>query len=398
MKIAFITALPYGSVANQMYKIADAATDSGHNCYTFSQPIKGFENKRSNHSFIGSTVSVRIHSLAAAVTGFHGLFSVCATLRLISQLKKIKPDVLMLLNLHGWFINLPLIFNYIKNNNIKVVWRFSDCWPFTGHCTGFATVKCEKWKDGCYDCPQFMFYPQSKVDCSKILYKLKKKWFNDVKQLTIVSQTIFMRNQIEQSFLKKHSIKVFYNGVDLNVFHPSPSDFRENYGLENKFIVLGVAGDWSERKGLDVFEELSKRLDERFQLMIVGLDQAPEGTNIIAIPSQKPDKLREIYTVANVFANPTREDTFANVNLEALACGIPVVMFDTDGTPEGLDETCGIVVDKNDIDEMQKQIEHVCINKPFSREDCIKRAQLFEKGRRTQEYVKLFEEVAKDSK
>lgn len=397
MKIAFITALPYGSVANQMYKIADAATNSGHTCYTFSKPIIGFENKRNNHFFIGTTFSVKLHSLAASVTGYHGLFSVFATLNLIKRLKKINPDVLMLLNLHGWFINLPLLFNYIKRNNIKTVWRFSDCWPFTGHCTGFSTVKCEKWKKECYDCPQYGVYPQAKVDRSKNLFRLKRKWFNDIKELTIVSQTKFMRNQIEQSFLKKHTIKVLYNGVDLEQFKPTKSDFRSRYDIKDKFIVLGVASDWSERKGLDVMIELSKRLDERFQVVIVGfLKDTLENTNIIAIPAQKADILREIYTEADVFANPSREDTFANVNLEALACGTPVVMFNTDGTPEGLDETCGIVVDKDDIDEMQKQIETVCINQLFSRDNCIKRAELFEKRKRTMEYVNLFEEIVKD--
>ena len=393
MKIAFLTALPYGSVANQMYKIVDAATKSGHTCYTFSKPIKNFVNKRENHEFIGSTFSVKLHSFLAAYTGYHGLFSVCATLKLIKRLKNIKPDILMLFNLHGWFINLPLLFNYIKKNDIRVVWRFSDSWPFTGHCTGYATVKCEKWREGCYSCPQYMLYPQTKVDRSKQLYKLKNKWFNGVKNLTIVSQTKFMRTFIKQSFLQNYNVKVLYNGVDLETFKPTNSDFKEKYGLQDKFVVLGVASDWSDRKGLDIMIKLSKRLDDRFKVVIVGLEKLDCDHNMLVIPAQKPLVLREIYSACDVFANPTREDTFANVNLEALACGLPVVMFDTDGTPEGLDETCGVVVDKNDIDAMQKHIENICINKTLSKEACLKRAEFFEKDKRTNEYVKLFEEV-----
>ena len=396
MKIAFITALPYGSVANQMYKIADAATQGGHTCYTFSKPIEGFENKRNNHFFIGTILSVKIHNLAAGITGFHGLFSVFATLDLIRRLKNIKPDVLMLLNLHGWFINLPLIFNYIKKNNIKVVWRFPDFWPMTGHCTGFSTVKCDKWKDGCYNCSQYRSYPQAKVDRSKQLYKLKKKWFVGVKNLTVVSISKYMIDFIKQSYFKDYKFRVIYNGIDLDIFKPTESNFREKYGLEDKYIVLGVASDWSERKGVDVMVQLSKRLDDRFKVVVIGTEKIDSGENILALPAQKQEILREIYTAADVFANPTREEAFGNVNVESLACGTPVVLFNTDGAPESIDDTCGIVVDKNDIDEMQKQIENVCINKPFSREDCIKRASLFEKGKRTREYVNLFEEIVKD--
>ncbi len=395
MKIAFLTALPYGSVANNMYKIADAATKKGHHCYTFSHPIKNFINKRENHQFFGSTFSVKLHSLLAAVTGYHGLFSVFATISLIKRLKKIKPDVLMLLNLHGWFVNLPLLFNYIKRNNIRVVWRFPDFWPITGHCTGFANGKCNKWQTGCYDCPQYREYPQSKVDRSKQLYKIKRKCFTGVQRLTVVAITNYLKEFISKSFFKNYECKVIYNGIDLQVFKPTESNFRKEFGLEGKYIVLGVASDWSDRKGLDVMIELSRRLNNQFKVVLVGLEKLDANHNMLLIPAQKPERLREIYTEANVFANPTRAEAFGNVNVEALACGTPIVMFNTDGVPEIIDDTCGIVVEKNDIDNMQKSIEFVCINKPFSKEACVKRAQYFEKEKRTSEYVELFEEMIK---
>ena len=201
---------------------------------------------------------------------------------------------------------------------------------------------------------------------------------------------------IKQSYFKDYKFRVIYNGIDLDIFKPTESNFREKYGLEDKYIVLGVASDWSERKGVDVMVQLSKRLDDRFKVVVIGTEKIDSGENILALPAQKQEILREIYTAADVFANPTREEAFGNVNVESLACGTPVVLFNTDGAPESIDDTCGIVVDKNDIDEMQKQIENVCINKPFSREDCIKRASLFEKGKRTREYVNLFEEIVKD--
>ena len=181
MNIAFITALPYGSPAMHMYRMADAATKNGHTCYTFSKPIKGFVNKRENHSFIGRCISVRIHNLLAYVTGCEGIYSFFPTLHLIRRLKKINPDVILLMNLHGWYLNLPLFFRYIKKNNVRVVWRFPDSWPITGHCTGFTSVNCDKWKTGCHHCPQYRLYPQSKIDCSKIMYKIKKHCFTGVK-------------------------------------------------------------------------------------------------------------------------------------------------------------------------------------------------------------------------
>ena len=201
---------------------------------------------------------------------------------------------------------------------------------------------------------------------------------------------------VSQSFLREYPVQVINNGIDLSIFKPTESNFREKYHCEDKFIVLGVAFGWGKRKGLDVFIELAKHLDERYQIVLVGTNETVEeqfSSSVICIrQTQNQMELAEIYTAADVFANPTREDNFPTVNMEALACGTPVITFKTGGSPEAIDETCGIVIEEDDIEEMRKKIEYICIKKPFSQEACVKRAQCFNKSDKFNEYVALYEE------
>ena len=298
-------------------------------------------------------------------------------------------------NLHGWYINFPLLFKYIKKNNIRVIWTLHDCWTFTGHCPHFDMIGCEKWKTGCYQCPQIGEYPASYADISKWMYKHKKQWFTGVEDMTLVTPSEWLANLTRQSFLKDYPVKVINNGIDLSIFKPTESDFRKKYDLEDKFILLGVAFGWGKRKGLDVFIELSKRLDERYQIVLVGTDENVDKQlpkNIISIyRTQNQTELAEIYTAADLFVNPTREENFPTVNIESLACGTPIVTFRTGGSPEIIDESCGVVVEKDDIDGMQKEIERIYEKRPFGQEDCVKRAQNFDMNDKFAEYVELYE-------
>ena len=394
MKIVAINALPYGSVAGTMLRISDFATKLGHEYYTFSKPIEGFNNSRKNHEFIGTCKSISRNNKLSVYTGFDGIYARRATRSLIKRLDEIKPDIIHLHNLHGWFINLPLLFKYIKKNNTRVLWKFSDCWPFTGQCPGFASVNCEKWKTGCYHCPQYKNYPQAKIDMTKWMYRLKKKWFTDVKRLKIVTPSNWLKGLVQQSFLKDYDIITINNGIDLSVFKPTPSDFRQKYGLEDKKIVLGVASDWSNRKGIDVLVNLSEQLGEDYQVVVVGVVKNEwDNGKILFLPPQKATELAAIYTASDVFANPTREETFGLVNVESIACGTPVVMFNTDGAPETIDETCGIVVEKNNETQMLNEVKRVCESKPFSADSCVKHAQNFEKDRRYMDYFAVYDEL-----
>lgn len=395
MKIVEINTCDYGSTGKIMLQIAETARENDHSVTTFSRKWNNTKSIADSQIYFGSFLENALHHILAKVTGLSECFSFFGTLSLILKLKKIKPDIIHLHNLHGWYINLPLLFRYIKRHNIKTVWTLHDCWSFTGHCPYFDMVDCGKWKEGCYKCPQFNNYPRSLFDNSKYMYNLKKKWFAGVKNMTIVTPSEWLAGLVKESYLKDYPVKVINNGIDLDVFKPTGSDFRKKYALENKYIVLGVAFGWGKRKGLDIFCELAKRIDEqKYQIVLVGTDDNVDKLlpdNITSIHrTQNQTELAEIYTAADVFANPTREEVLGLVNLEALACGTPVVTFDTGGSPECIDETCGAVAAKDDTDAMYNEIIRICETKPYSKEACLKRAIFFDKNKKYEEYLKLY--------
>ena len=307
--------------------------------------------------------------------------------------------MLHLHNLHNSYINLPMLFRFIKKNQIPVIWTLHDCWAFTGHCPHFTLNKCDKWKNGCHHCELHREYPKSYVDHSKLMYGLKKKWFCGVENLTIVTPSVWLGNLVKQSFLSDYPVRVIHNGIDLDVFRPTESNFRKNHGITDKQkILLGVAFDWGMRKGLDVFLSLAERLDPKeYRIVLVGTNEAidrdlPE--NIISIHRTHDQKeLAEIYSAADVFVNPTREEVLGLVNLEALACGTPGVTFNTGGSPECYDETCGSIVDCDDIDALENEIIRICTVKPYTSEACIKRATKFDKNEKFKEYLDIYENI-----
>lgn len=337
---------------------------------------------------------LKLQALKSRLSGQYGFVSKHMTRKLLAELDWIKPDIVQIHNLHSHNCNLRMLFDYLKKRNIKVYWTFHDCWAFTGYCTHFVLQGCEKWKQGCTDCPQrkkFSWF----MDRSTNLYEKKKTLFNDV-DLTIITPSRWMIEQIQQSFLRNKPCRLIPNGIDLSTFQPLASDFREKYGVRESFVILGVAFDWGTRKGLDVFLELAKRLDDRFKIVLVGTDPKIDQllpSHVISI-HRTADKreLASLYSTADVFLNPTREDTFPTVNLEALACGTPVVTFETGGSPEMLTEKCGIVVRKDDVDQLEDVLCRLCEQPRFTAEQCIARAREFEKGRCFQHYLTVYRE------
>lgn len=397
MKTVLINSCNFGSTGNIMLEIAETAENGGYTAAVCYPQSRDNSRKQKEKDFvIGTRFSRNIHLQLAGITGLNGCFSYFSTLKLLKKLDKVKPDIIHLHNLHNCYINLSMLFKYIKKHNIKTVWTLHDCWAFTGHCPHFDMIGCDKWKTGCYSCPQYKEYPKSLFDNSKYMYRLKKKWFTGIKDMTIVTPSEWLAGLVKESYLKDYPVKVINNGIDLNVFKPTESDFREKYALENKYIVLGVAFGWGRRKGLDVFVELARRLDkEKYKIVLVGTDDNIDKLlpdNIISIHrTQNQTELAEIYTAADVFANPTREENYPTVNMEALACGTPVVTFNTGGSPEMLDETCGAAVAKDDNDAMYNEIIRICEKKPYSMEACIKKAKGFDKNEKFGEYIRLYE-------
>ena len=398
MRIFSINSVPYGSTARIMLGISEQALEFGHIAVMAtgysSHPLQELENK---YIKIGNIADKQLHTTLSKITGKNGCFSRFATKKLIKHIKKCNPDILHLHNVHGWYLHLPTLFDFIKKSNIQVVWTLHDCWTFTGKCAHFEKIGCEKWKTGCFSCPQLREYPQSYVDCSKSMYQKKKEWFTGVENLTIVTPSAWLADLVKQSFLQEYPVKIIQNGINLSVFSPTASDFKKRYGIEGKHLILGVSLGWSDSKGLDVFVELAKRLGEEYAILLVGTDEKTDKLlpkNVISIHrTQNVKELAELYSAADVLVNPTREDTFPTVNIEALACGTPVVTFRSGGSPECIDESCGVVVEKNNVDEMERQIKRVCEDKPFTKEACVARAKQFDKKNKFNEYVKLYEKL-----
>lgn len=401
MRLVEINAVPTGSTGRIMLNTAKLYKETGAEIKMFYAPIhtpksiNGFSFD-SAHQKVGTHAEHIVHKTLGQITGLNGLFSWFGTRKLIKECKKFKPDIIHLHVLHAFCFCLPSLFRYIKKHNIPVVWTFHDCWAFTGHCPHFVGVNCEKWKTGCGGCPQLSCYPKSKIDTTSLAYKLKKKWFTSVKNMTIVTPSKWLAELTKQSFMGKYPIKVINNGIDLNIFKPTESNLREKFNIPpEKSIILGVSNGWTKKKGVDVFLELAKRLDnKKYQIVLVGKNGNDFSDNIITIQhTHNQQELAEIYTAADLFVNPTREEVFGIVNIEALACGIPVVTFNTGGSPECIDNKCGTVVDCDDIDAMEREIIRICSDKPYSKQACIERAKEFDMNNRFKEYVNLYEKI-----
>lgn len=386
-----------GSTGSIAKAIHDLCLEHGIQCISAHRCIKKGEQPLEDSLSVSSKWDSRIHGQISRFTMFKGTGSVMKTWRFLKKVKQYAPDVIHLHNLHGSYINLPLLFGYIKKHRIPVVWTLHDCWAFTAICSHFVIAGCDKWKSGCHNCSQKKRFSAALFDVTKHVWKTKKAWFSHMPSATVVAPSNWLAELAKESFLGSYPVKTIYNGIDLQVFKEMETDFRARYGLENKRVVLGVAFDWSYAKGLDVFLELSKRLDETYQIVLVGtndqIDRNLPG-NILSIHRTKDQReLAEIYTAADVFVNPTREEVLGLVNLEALACGTPVITFATGGSPECVDTSCGVVVPKEDVDMMEREIIRLCTDRPYLKENCRNRAACFDKRQCLQQYIHLYESI-----
>jgi len=336
---------------------------------------------------------IKLQALKSRISGNYGFVTEYATKKLIEQLNNVKPDIIHLHNLHGHSVNLELLFDYIRKNHVKVFWTFHDCWAFTGYCPYFTMPRCDKWMTGCGDCPQKHKYTWF-FDNSANNWQRKKRMLEGI-DLNVITPSEWLADLTRKSLFKDFQVEVINNGIDLEVFKPTESDFRKKYSCESKFILLGVAFDWASRKGLDVFIELSKRLHDNYQIVLVGTDDKIDRIlpdNIISIHRTKNQtELAEIYTAADLFVNPTREDNYPTVNMESIACGTPVLTFNTGGSPEMLDENTGDVVECDDIDALFDKIISITQSKKYDSNLCRNKAKQFNKDDKFKEYLKLYE-------
>ena len=399
MNVAEINLYNYGSVGQIMLDIADSLRKQGHRvlvCY----PATGgnLKKKVADSYFICTRVERNIGLLLSQWLGCEDLLFRLSTRRLVRRLERFQVDAVHLHSLLGWYVNIPVLFRYLRKKGIPVVWTLHDCWPLTGHCTHFDGIGCEKWKTDCKGCPAYRWFPESRVDNAARLLRVKRKFIGGMPNLTMVSPSEWMASLVRQSYLKDCSVRIIRNGIDTDLFRPTESDFRSRQGLEGKFILLGVAMAWGPPKGLDVFVRLAGELDERFAFVLVGTDEEVDKTlpgRILSIHRTADRKeMAAIYTAADLFVNPTRQETFPTVNIEALACGTPVLTYRTGGSPEIIDEGCGSAVDKNDYKALKAEILRIAADRPYPPEACRERALQLTGGRMRDAYVRLFEELA----
>lgn len=316
---------------------------------------------------IGSTADQFLHALLSRIFDNQGFCSAIATRRLIKIMEQFRPDVIWLHNLHGYYINVRILFKWLKKQkNITIYWTLHDCWAFTGHCAYFTMAQCSKWKEGCTRCTQLRTYPKTylwgRVSHN---YRMKKKAFTGVPNLTLITPSRWLANLTRESFLAQYPVEVIHNTIDRQVFHPTDSDFRTKYSLNNQRIVLGVAVGWENTKGLPDMLTLRTLLDDTYTIVLVGVTEKqirdlPQG--ILGITrTENQIELAGIYSAADVFVNPTHQDNYPTVNLEALACGTPVVTYDVGGSPESAGGK--YIVKENDIEGLAEQICALCEGK-----------------------------------
>lgn len=349
---------------------------------------------------VGSVLDVYEHYAESRLLDNEGLASRCATKAFLKELDAIRPDVVHLHNIHDHFMNYELLFAYLAEKQIPVVWTQHDQWATTGHCM-YTLDGCEKWKTGCKDCQMKRSdYPASFIIRSERNWKLKKKTLASLPELTIVPVSEWLADNMRQSHLKDRPIEVIHNGIDINVFRPQSMDVHKRYGIdEGKKIVLGVAAVWDARKGLSDFYQLAKRLPtDEYSIVIVGKlteeKQAVEsGCQMVFVDrTQNALELAQLYSAASVFANPTYQDNYPTTNLEAIACGTPVITYNTGGSPEAVDENTGAVVAQGDVEALATAIEK--FSAMDCKEACLKRAEaLFDNKKCFNAYISLYNKL-----
>lgn len=399
MKILQINVIyPHGStgrICEGIYKECIKQGIECKNAYAYSSQII------QDGISITSLFDHHFHNRIARITMLEGCFSYIHTLIFLKKVKAYKPDIIHLHNVHGNYINIPLLVKFINKYNIATVLTTHDCWPFTGYCKHFTMTKCERWKMQCEHCPQRGQDSVNLLDTSYLMFRKKRKWFSSIQNLTLVTPSQWINCIAKDSFLKAKKSVIINNGINIDVFKPTNNHFREQYRCEDKFILLGVAFDWGIRKGLDVFIELSKRFDyNKYQIVLVGtndeVDKCLPKCIISIHRTHNQIELAEIYTAADLFVNPTREEMFGLVNVEALACGTPGITFNSGGSPECYDSTCGSIVDCNDIDTMEKEIKRICEKKPYDSQSCIQRSKKYDMNIKFREYIDLYFEIMKE--
>ncbi len=362
--------LGYGSTGKIVLKQAEELTEQGYEVkIAYSRdPIP--DNAKKYAVKIGSKIDTYFHALYTRLTDKHGLASKKTTKSFLKWADEYNPDMLWIHNIHGYYINYEMLFNWIKSRpEMKVKWTLHDCWAYTGHCAYYSYAKCNRWiNENCSSCKRCRTYPKSIKSSSEENYIRKKKAFTGVKNLTIITPSKWLKNEVSKSFLKEYEIEVVNNKIDKRVFKPTKSSFKNDHNLTDKKVILGVANIWEERKGIDDYIKLSQIISDDWVIVLVGKNDYKLPDNIISIDrTNSKEELAAIYSMADVYVNASHEETFGLTTIEALACGTPVIVYNETAIPEVVSDTCGIVVNpgvENIKDNLDRALE-------ITSKDCV---------------------------
>lgn len=395
----------WGSTGHIAENIAKCAQENGWSCY-IAHGARYINPSSIKTYTVGSKLDNILHASLSVFLGRHGLGSCVATHRLVNFIKKVHPDVIHLHNIHGYYINYPILFKYLKESGIPVVWTFHDCWAMTGQCTHFVSVGCNKWKssNGCYNCPLLGVSYKTYIDRTKKNWLLKKNLFTSLEKLTIVPVSHWLEGVVKESFFKNKHIQTIHNGVDTDVFVPLEKDSISvvKYGLNNEQYVLGVSTDWSEKKGLFDYCKLAAQMPQGIKIALLGLDdnKIHEVKQYGIVGIRRTDNINELvnlYNGALAVTSLSYEETFGLTTVEGFACGTPGIVYNATASPELITPETGIVVEPGDLVGVSDAIRMISKNgKAVYSKSCRNRAvEYFNMNDRYRDYVRLYEEVMK---
>lgn len=391
------------STGKIMRALGEMAMATGWESYiAYSRGRDGVPQHTSRLVPVGNKLDVFLHGMASRLFDAHGLASRRATKHLIQRIRDIDPDVVHIHNVHGYFLNYPMLCAFLAERGKPVVWTAHDCWLFTGHCYHYAAAGCGRWQTGCHDCPQKQAFPRSWIlDRSRRNWEAKRRAIAGIPSLMLVAVSEWMRSQLAQSFLKDRPCRVITNGIDLDTFQPRQAEVRSRYGITAPCFALAVASIWLPEKGFDDLLAFAAQLGADEQLVMVGQMSQDQRRRLPAtiVPIARTSDARalaELYTAATAVINPTWQDNYPTVNLEAIACGTPVITYRTGGSVESVTEDTGFVVGQGDVAGLVKcfhAVRHA--GKTRDSAACVDYARRhFNKEDRFRDYIKLYENLA----
>ena len=389
------------STGKIMRALGELAVASGWESWiAYSRARDGVPPHGSKLLPVGNKLDLALHALATRFLDAHGLASRLATRRLIRQIRRLGPDVVHIHNVHGYFLNYKILSAFLAAYGKPVIWTVHDCWLFTGHCYHYASAGCDRWQTGCHHCPQKRAFPASwLLDRSRRNWQDKKAAFAAIPSLTLVTVSHWMKGEIARSFLSGVPCRVIPNGIDLDRFRPPPdASLPARLGIPTAVPYLAVASIWLPEKGITDLERLAEKLSADETLVVVGKRPAAHGFPGPVVTVERTtdvQMLAALYTEASAFVNPTWQDNYPTVNLEAIACGTPVVTYRTGGSVESLTEETGCIVEQGDVAGLLGCLHAIrAQGKAHYREACLAHARAhFSKTDRFMDYIKLYESL-----